>query len=284
LHGAAKHHRSPDAEVSHKGKKHIAVEEKKTTAKPAEVAKTKKKEIVKKEVVKKEEVKKHVVKHVAAGKRVVSLHPGTHHGIVHHHAMHKAIQHHAPARSEAVTLTESKPTTEIEIKDGNVIVNDNFVLKIKSLKNEDDKITLHNVTPTQVTTKVQKDDTENENNEADHTGAGSGKPILGVYSHDFNDRGAQVEGVVPGSPAHETGLCAGDVITKADDREISNSQDLVDAVNSHSPGDEVIIVYWHLGRKMISKVILGDAEKMNKEDSEPVNRGYYKSFYHGRWR
>ena len=56
--------------------------------------------------------------------------------------------------------------------------------------------------------------------------------------------GAWVGPVVPGGPAAEVGMRNGDVIVRADGREIARDWNLDDAVYAHQPGDEITLTYW----------------------------------------
>jgi putative serine protease PepD len=54
-------------------------------------------------------------------------------------------------------------------------------------------------------------------------------------------RGAEVQSVNSGSPAESAGLRAGDVITSVDGREVSEPQDVSDAIDALAPGDRLKI-------------------------------------------
>jgi len=58
------------------------------------------------------------------------------------------------------------------------------------------------------------------------------------------DTGAFVVQVAVGSPAEKSGLKAGDVIVKFDNKDITNAADLVETVRSSKVGQQVNIVYW----------------------------------------
>jgi putative serine protease PepD len=64
------------------------------------------------------------------------------------------------------------------------------------------------------------------------------RPWLGVTTAPHSD-GAQVQEVVPGSPAASAGLEAGDVITEVDGREVRDPDDVADAIKGLEPGEEV---------------------------------------------
>jgi len=322
LHGAAKHHRSPDAQTSHKGKKHVAKEEQKAAPAKPVAAKPPKKEASAKpaakpvalsHIAKKPTVPSAVVKHPApavthiaakqpAAKKVAGSHPAVkhiatktrvakHQPAVHHKKAHRAAAHPVVKRAnpvinqENITLNEHKPTTEIEIKNGNVLINDSFVFKIKSLKNEDDKISITTTAP-QVIQSNATEKPDNEKEEMEEPAAPSERAMLGVYSTDGSDAGAKIVSVVPGSPADEAGLRHGDVITRLDDKEIDNSQSLVDAVRDSKPGERIMLTWWRYGKKEITCVVLSNAGEKEHGDHREMSQshGYYKKFYHGRWR
>jgi len=69
--------------------------------------------------------------------------------------------------------------------------------------------------------------------------------------------GAQVSQVVSGSPAEDAGIEPGDVITKVDDIEITDAQELVATIREHSSGDEVTITYERDGESQTAQVTLG---------------------------
>jgi S1-C subfamily serine protease len=64
--------------------------------------------------------------------------------------------------------------------------------------------------------------------------------FLGTQVQD-DKAGAVVVGIAPGSPAAEAGIEEGDVILAVDDASIRNGEDLLQAVGTHSPGDEVVV-------------------------------------------
>ncbi len=64
------------------------------------------------------------------------------------------------------------------------------------------------------------------------------RPYIGVTTSPHRD-GAEVQEIVPGSPADSAGLEPGDVITEVDGREVRDPDDVADAIKGLEPGDEV---------------------------------------------
>jgi serine protease Do len=71
------------------------------------------------------------------------------------------------------------------------------------------------------------------------------------------DYGALVVQVVSGSPADNAGLRSDDVIVKLDEVETRDSQGLVSAIQSHSPGEKVTISYFRGRSNLTTDVTLG---------------------------
>ena len=68
--------------------------------------------------------------------------------------------------------------------------------------------------------------------------------FLGVGVQDApGGAGAQVVGVIDGSPAEQAGLVAGDTITALDDRTVPSASSLVDALRAFHPGDTIRITW-----------------------------------------
>ncbi len=79
---------------------------------------------------------------------------------------------------------------------------------------------------------------------SDMDGAVSQKPMLGVNTKaSKNNDGAEIESIVPGSPADKYGLKAGDVITRVGTKNIYSPQDLVEAIGSYKAGDKVDVTF-----------------------------------------
>ena len=69
--------------------------------------------------------------------------------------------------------------------------------------------------------------------------------------------GAYINSLTAGGAAAKAGLQEGDVILKVDGEPITSSSDLVLAVRSHSPNDEVEVTYLRDGKEETTKVKLG---------------------------
>ncbi|ABO49296.1 peptidase S1 and S6, chymotrypsin/Hap [Desulforamulus reducens MI-1] len=84
-------------------------------------------------------------------------------------------------------------------------------------------------------------------------------PYLGVNIQPTQDqRGVLVSGIVPDSPANEAGLQVGDVIVKFKDINLTNPQELLDAVAESRVGEKVSLVIVRSGQMKEIQVIMGD--------------------------
>ncbi len=72
------------------------------------------------------------------------------------------------------------------------------------------------------------------------------------------DGGAQVQSVQAGSPAATAGIQEGDVIVKADNRSISNSEELVGAIQASSPGTKMSLTVMRNGAQSTVTATVGD--------------------------
>ncbi len=71
--------------------------------------------------------------------------------------------------------------------------------------------------------------------------------FLGVQLGDAPGGGAQVGAVTAGSPAATAGLRQGDVVTAIDGQAVTGAADVVTDVQSHNPGDSVVLTVHHGG-------------------------------------
>jgi putative serine protease PepD len=84
-------------------------------------------------------------------------------------------------------------------------------------------------------------------------------PSLGVSVNDADGGGALIGAVNENSPAAKAGLKQGDVVKKFGDKNISDSDDLVAAVQSGKVGDTVQITYTRNGQEQTATVTLAEA-------------------------
>ncbi len=76
--------------------------------------------------------------------------------------------------------------------------------------------------------------------------------------------GAEIQEVSNGSTADNAGLAKGDVITKVDDRLITDADSLVATIRSYRPGDRVSVTYEHDGNtKTVTLQLDSDADASN---------------------
>ena len=80
--------------------------------------------------------------------------------------------------------------------------------------------------------------------------------------------GAIVDEAMPGTPAAEAGLKAGDVITKLDGKAVKDASDLTMRIGSFKPNDKVELTYLRNGDEKTAQITLADqkSEKLAKAD------------------
>lgn len=83
-------------------------------------------------------------------------------------------------------------------------------------------------------------------------------PYIGVQITDDEDGGALIREVVPGGPADQAGLTAGDVVTKIDDRPIRGTEDLIGIVQSSTVGEELTLTIRRNGSERTVTVTVGE--------------------------
>lgn len=94
-----------------------------------------------------------------------------------------------------------------------------------------------------------------------------GGPMLGVDGEDVKT-GCRVTRVSKNSPAEKAGLAVGDVITKFDDRYVTDLEDLVSAVNHYLAGESVNVVFKRDGERRTQKVTLAARPETKPAASE----------------
>jgi putative serine protease PepD len=71
--------------------------------------------------------------------------------------------------------------------------------------------------------------------------------------------GALIQSVQSGGPAAKGGLKQGDVVTKVDDRRVTDADSLIVAIRSHDPGQTVTLTVTRSGSQKAIKVTLGSS-------------------------
>ncbi len=71
--------------------------------------------------------------------------------------------------------------------------------------------------------------------------------------------GAAISNVVAGGPAEKAGLQRGDVVTKVDDRRVTDADSLIVAIRSHDPGETVTLTVTRGGATRTLEVVLASA-------------------------
>jgi serine protease Do len=85
--------------------------------------------------------------------------------------------------------------------------------------------------------------------------------------------GAIVDQAMPGTPAAEAGLKAGDVITKLNGKAVKDAADLTMRIGSFKPNDKVELTYMRGGAEKTAQITLADQknESVAKADSSQGN-------------
>lgn len=98
------------------------------------------------------------------------------------------------------------------------------------------------------------------NNDLENSGP---KTFMGVITEKTTD-GVKINEVMKGSSAEKAGLQNGDVITKINDKNIRNPDDLLEAVQSYKPNEEVKVYYKRNGKINDVKVKLGERKESTR--------------------
>jgi membrane-associated protease RseP (regulator of RpoE activity) len=70
--------------------------------------------------------------------------------------------------------------------------------------------------------------------------------------------GALILEVVPGTPADQAGLMAGDVISAVDRAPIDRDHPLANMIEQYKPGDQITIYFWRANREDSVRIKLGE--------------------------
>lgn len=175
---------------------------------------------------------------------------GTFHTLI---AQDKKVQ-----QSETIIIEDDKKiksgNTTIEIKDGEVFIDGKKVDQTDKGANGEVKIIRKKYLNGK---EVPVDDDDIFSSPFEGLDAVNQRPMLGVtFKNTDHNEGAEVEKVIPKSPAEKMGIQPGDIITKIDDKNISNPKDLVDAIGSYKPGDMVDVTFERAHKMMTKKATL----------------------------
>jgi len=118
------------------------------------------------------------------------------------------------------------------------------------------------------------------------------KPYMGISVTDVSDesqafgipKGAAVAQVTEGSPAEKAGLKSGDVITKANDLEITCGNDIVDYVAEAEAGDEIHLTVYRQGKTVEITVVIEEKIQTALENEESDQQAQENPFPFFPWR
>ena len=113
------------------------------------------------------------------------------------------------------------------------------------------------------------------------------KPYIGVSVTDVSEetqsyglpKGAAVKSVTEGAPAAVAGLQVNDIITKADDTEITGSSDLVNYVGQRQIGDTLKLTVYRMGVYLSLNVTIGEQKQDTAPTQQSINPGdFFRPF------
>jgi putative serine protease PepD len=85
-------------------------------------------------------------------------------------------------------------------------------------------------------------------------------PIIGVVLNTaYTGEGAEISEITPGGPAQEAGFRVGDVITGFNGRQVADSTELVVAIRSYAPGEQIEITVRRNGQSSNITLTLGSS-------------------------
>lgn len=174
----------------------------------------------------------------------------------------------ANPKKNTETVQESDADVQLEIKNGEVYLDGKKVIESETEKDKDGKIIRKKIIINGK--ELNEDEMQSFNFDFDRF---EKKPMLGVSTKSsLKNDGAEVESVVPNSPAQKIGLVAGDIITRVNKKNIHSPKDLVEEVGNFKPGDEIEITF-ERENKFISKnvVLSSKSDATTYRNSMPFN-------------
>ncbi len=116
------------------------------------------------------------------------------------------------------------------------------------------------------------------------------KPYLGIGVVDVSreyqiyglPQGAAIQTITEGSPAEAAGLQVGDIITKAQDAEITSRTDLTTIIGRCKIGDTITLTVYRQGQTMEVAVTIGEQIQSVEEEKDSSSSGYPGSYPWGR--
>jgi putative serine protease PepD len=86
-------------------------------------------------------------------------------------------------------------------------------------------------------------------------------PIIGVnLDTSYEGPGAKVLEIIPNGPSEDAGLQKGDIITSLGGRQVEDATELVVAIRTYAPGDQVEVQIDRGGGDVTATITLGSAE------------------------
>lgn len=177
------------------------------------------------------------------------------------------------AKEENITIRkkgDSKEKLVIVIENGKITVNGEPVTNLKTNNLEitrgyGNDLHITNATPPPAIAGYNRNFNFSSNNN---------NAMLGIMPTD-DDKGAKITEVTKGSSAEKAGLQKGDIITKIDDDEINDANDVYDAIGDHKPQDKVTITYQRNNKEQTASAVL-DKSKSKSVTFNSVNSDVFK--------
>ena len=114
------------------------------------------------------------------------------------------------------------------------------------------------------------------------TGDNSKGGFLGVNARNISEsmleyfevkHGVLVEEVIKDTPAEKAGLKAGDIITKINDRNTKDYNDLIRTLNFYDPGEKVTVYFSRKGSEKNVTVTLAEKKKRDLQKKKILKKG-----------